>query len=298
VTLSYLARPAKHVLRHMLVEALQLLEPVGDPASYRYVGFGGLEFVDFDLFHRRLAIKDMISIEIDSNSHARYVANRPFLPIRVLPGAASETLPTLDWSGLNIVWLDYESRLNTDVLSDVSFMARELAPGSVLILTVNASTPPIGKRMPTLEENVTVQRVPLGTTEKTLAKWGFAEVQRDVVSDVINQECRTRTDRGSFEQLFDFQYADSAFMQTFGGIISSPSLEKTISSLPFDDLDFVVRPGKDPLRIELPILTQKEVIQINQQLPRDPGVDLTLEGLPAEQLENYERVYRWYRIAS
>jgi Putative O-methyltransferase len=295
---SYVARPAKHVLRQMLAEALRLLDPISDLGTYRYVGFGGLEFVDFDLFHRQFGMAEMISIEIDSNAYDRYTANRPFAPIAVRAGSASEQLPALDWSGLNIVWLDYEQPLNDEVLSDVSYLARELSPGSVLIVTVNARTPRIGERVATLERNVGANRVPLGKDEDALAKWGFAEVQRDILYDAIRRECRNRADKASFEQLFDFQYADSVFMQTYGGILSSPSLEKTVASLSLSQLEFVRSRGDDPVRIELPILTRREVIELNRQLPRQPSDALQLEGVRAEDLARYERFYRWYRLAS
>src|SRR5215831_9133797 len=100
--ISYEVRPSKAVTRLIFVDLLRRLTPIGKPEDYQYVGFGALEFIDFDLVHRVVGVNDMVSIEADSNSIARYEWNRPFNSITLMPGRASTVLPTIDWRRLSI----------------------------------------------------------------------------------------------------------------------------------------------------------------------------------------------------
>src|SRR5271163_4037347 len=77
----YWYRPAKRIQRYMMLDAFQQLRAIASPAHYQYVGFGGWEFVDFQLVRRRLGIPRMISIEKDSFRRKRYQFNRPFQDI-------------------------------------------------------------------------------------------------------------------------------------------------------------------------------------------------------------------------
>jgi len=299
VAFSYLARPAKHVLRQLLAEACRRLAPVASPATYRYVGFGGLEFVDFELFRRALGINPMISIEHDERRHERYRFNRPFAEIELLAGRASDRLPELEWATLSIVWLDYEWAVVHEVLADVGFLSHELLPGSVLIVTANAVSPrPADSRRATLAENVGEERVPPGATDESLAQWGWAAAQRDVLVDTTDTEFATRRDGARLEQLFDFVYADGAEMQTWGGIVKSPGNERLVEQCHFEDLDFIRRRGDEALEIRVPVLTRRETLHLNRQLPMESGQRLEGVGIVDEELEAYARFYRWYPAPS
>ena len=133
--------PAKHVERLMIVEACRRLNTIAPLSSYQYVGFGALEFVDFELFHRELGISLMTSIEHDQQWPRRYEFNKPFKNITVLNGSASDHLPQLDWDGLRIVWLDYESQLTEVCVRDAESVVRVLHQGSVFIVTIPGETP-------------------------------------------------------------------------------------------------------------------------------------------------------------
>jgi hypothetical protein len=145
------------------------------------VGFGGLEYIDFVLFRRSLGVERMISIEQDTARRSRYEFNLPFSGIELLSGVASVRLPDIDWRELSIVWLDYEAPVTAEIVSDLAFLAQELIPGSVLIITSNAATPkPADQRRRTLVQNVGEELVPPRVTDDTLARWGWAAAQRDI----------------------------------------------------------------------------------------------------------------------
>lgn len=296
VEFSYLTRPAKSVVRRMLAEAFRQLTPIGDLKEYRYVGLGGLEFVDFELFHRELGIVEMVSIENDAN-YNRFVANRPFANIDVRSGQASDRLLDLNWDGFNIVWLDYECQLTDLVINDVSFLCRQLVPGSVLLVTLNAVVPHDGERIKTLFNNVG-DRVPVDIVkEEQLAKWGFAHAQRRILDSQVKKAFKARTGLW-FHQLFDFNYKDSIFMQTWGGLVMTKAQDKPLKQSAFGALPYVVERGKPPFEITLPVLTERERLALNQQLPRKTRrKKLAAGGLSKDHLEAFERVYRWYRAS-
>jgi Putative O-methyltransferase len=291
--LQYEIRPAKAVQRRMIAHALSRLSFVENMSTYRYVGFGALEFIDFDLFHRALGIESMVSIERDTSLKERYEQNAPFRGIEVRMGCAHEVLPSLDWSPISIVWLDYTEQLTREITTDVEFVARSARPGSVLVVTVNAEpSRPRTSRLSTLVERLG-PCVPSGLDDETLGGWGLASVQRSILQDIATQATRD-AHGGTLKQLFNFNYADGARMQTWGGIVSSSGVSRSIEACRFEDLDFI-RLGEDPCRLVVPVVTAREAALIESQLPVQDGADPKVPGMTADDVRDYINVYRWHR---
>lgn len=294
--LSYARRPAKFIQRRMVVDALRRLRAFSPLTDYEYVGFGGMEFVDFELIHRELGIKAMTSIEEDSRNADRYRFNVPFADVSVEFDRASAVLPTLlDTPVLRVVWLDYECELNLEVLQDVGTALRKLVQGSALIVSVNAHGPKLAKeRFARFSTNVEPERVPAGTDDATLAKWGWADASHSVLVAEGDAEVARRYDGAEFEQLFHFNYADGARMLTWGGVLLGPGNRPAYESAAFSELQQVRRAGEAPYEIAPPILTMREALHLNAQLPiEDPAV-IEAKGISPQDLESYAKLYRWY----
>jgi SAM-dependent methyltransferase len=290
---SYESRPSKAVVRKIFFEALRHLKPIAAFSDYQYVGFGALEFMDFDLAHRSLGIERMISIERNITDISRYEWNRPFNGIKVLPGRAGNVLPTLDWQQLSVVWLDYTSTLTTEVIQDVESMARVLIPGSVLAVTVNAHPGRFNERVQALQEAVGPARVPLGVAESKLTGWGLGDVQWEILNASILATISDRLDGGRWKQLLNIHYQDSARMQMVVGIVSSVSFDRTVEMCRFDDLS-ELRTASEALVVHVPLLTRREKDWINQRIPIEAdGTSPSLPGIKSEDVEEYCRIYRW-----
>src|SRR6266404_4405372 len=123
---NYSLRPAKNIERKMFCEAFARLSRIAPLRSYRYIGFGATTFVDFSLFHQRLGITDMVSIEGFNDARQRVEFNRPYSCIKMKWGKSNEMLPTLEWKKRTIVWLDYDVRLNRDVLADLRLIVANM----------------------------------------------------------------------------------------------------------------------------------------------------------------------------
>jgi hypothetical protein len=288
------ARPSKHVERVMIIDACRRLEKIAPLADFHYIGFGGLEFVDFDLVHRHLGIKRMTSIERDLEAATRYEFNKPYREVELRFGESRDELPVLDWSGLCIVWLDYFGHLSQSELDDCEMVVREMQPGSVLIVTLKAEAD-IGTRAETFRDNVGVERVPDHFRDEAAfqGEWAFADAQYAVLVERLNHTANLRTPPVILRQFLNFHYRDSKRMQTIAWIVSSPALEQSITQSGIDSLE-VSRPGPEAKLLKLPILTRREVLHLNGKLPLEPGENLGETWLAEATQAEYADLYRWY----
>jgi hypothetical protein len=280
----------------MVVDALRRLRAFSPLEDYEYVGFGGMEFVDFELVHRHLGIEGMVSIEENGHDAARFRFNIPFAGVSVRFDKASAVLPTLlDKPCLRVVWLDYECELNLEVLQDLGTAIRKLVPGSALVVSVNAQGSPLAnEREKRFSANVEPERVPAGVSDATLAKWGWAEASHKVLAAQAAAEAARRYDGVEFEQLFHFHYADGARMLTWGGLLLGPGNSPAFKTAEFGELAQVRKAGDAPYEIAPPLLTMREVLHLNRQLPSEKLEELDAAGISPKEVESYADLYRWY----
>ena len=303
--LNFAIRPAKNVERKMMCEVFGRLSKIAPLSQYRYIGFGSWGFYDHSLFHRRLGIHDMISIEVDETLKGRIRINKPYKCIDMKWGKSTEHLPTLDWGKRSIVWLDYFSQLDTDVLEDIQTVVTGAVSGTLLIITVDAeSRPKTGKKMAEkrftrLKSNVGDERIPSGIEPKHLAKWGLAEVQRRIgtneIQDVLNDRNAPIDDAKHlhYDQLFNFHYADGARMLTFGGLIANDADRSRFDPVELTKLD-CIRASADPYEIETPNLTLREIQFLDTRLPTTPSRIKHAGALPAAEVLKYRKIYRYF----
>ncbi len=288
----------------MLCETLGRLSPFAPVSTYHYIGFGSIYFADFALIHRSLGIHKMISIEEQVQDRARIESNRPFACIQVEFGSSNEVLPYLDWTPLTIAWLDYDGRLDTDVLADTAWFFANAVPGSVFIIRVNVQDPnpePPGTSLGILSEAVGPDRVPSGITDKDLASWGLSDVSRRIIMNEIKDTLDQRnggTPRAAklrFRQLFHFRYQDGPRMLTVGGILYRRDQEPTLQRCQFGQLRFV-RGGAKPYTIDVPNLTYREIRHLDTLLPGTRMRTKMAKAIPLKDRRNYSRVYRYFPL--
>ena len=290
---QYEFRPAKAAQRRMVVDACRRLTFISALDQYQYVGFGGLEFIDFVEFHRGLGIPQMTSIERDTNMQHRLEFNKPYNSIRLLMGEARDQLPQVDWMKLSITWLDYTDVLTKDILRDVDYVVRSSLPGSMVLVTVNgaATGVPLPKRLENLRENLG-ERVDDRVTDKDMPGWGPVEVQRSILQETAHTVGREAHGL-PFRQLFNFHYADDAKMLTWGGVVTSNSLDRSIDTCRFDDLHFI-RTGGEAFEISVPVLTEREIAYLETELVgAATGCMPKIKGVESKDIQAFAQVYRW-----
>lgn len=285
-------RPAKQMQRLMAVDAMRRLSAFRPLKEYRYVGMGGYEFVDFDLVRRSLGLHKMTSIE-RSGKQDRFKFNRPFLDIDLKFGNSNEMLLEVALEDPLIVWMDYCDPLQGEVLRDVLLLAENMQAGSMLTVSVNADLPEAGQRLSTFEGRVTSDRVPLSVSkESDLDSWKWADAQRRVLTGEVRRGLAGRRDSTRQEQILNIEYRDTNRMQTWGIVFVDPSHEDKFRECAFRDLE-QFRPGLDPLRISVPVLTAREVLKLEEGL-REGDPPPILPWLTTRESESFADLHRWY----
>ena len=304
---DYSLRPAKHAERKMLSEIFRRLRPFDSVENYAYVGFGSLWFSDFSLFHRALGIRDMTSIEREKHAQARIDANRPYSTIKMHYDESAVVLPQLDWSKKSFVWLDYDDPITTDMLLDVQTVANHAVSGTVLAISVQSQQ---AKEIQEAEQDkagpVPIdlfrdrfgrEMVPGATIEADLYSWKFAALSRKMFSSQIDKVLAARNmslgtfDRLHFHPICEIEYKDNAKMTTLVGILASTSDMGTVRQCKFDTLDFLTATGK-PIRIDVPVLTVREIRHLERQLPKS-AIPLDYGAIPPGDADRFAEFYRY-----
>lgn len=304
--IDYRIRPAKSVERKMLAEAFRKLSEFGRLDTYRYIGFGALYFTDFVLFHKALGIKSMVSMEItgDLNKQERFRYNAPYKHVNVHFGPSSITLPKLPWDVRSIVWLDYDGTLNKSALQDIAYVTSKAAAGSLLLVSVNANSDIPEKNEGTgggmlsrLKAHVGDDKIPAGLESSALSGWGVATTFRDIIdNEIMNALVTVNRGRSNgaklhYKQLFNFHYSDGARMLTVGGLLYDEGQEALLAKCGFNQLDFF-KDGKEPYKIETPLLTYREMHKIDAQIPFE-AEDYATIPIPKEEIDKYQAFYRY-----
>jgi len=300
----YVLRPAKNIERKMFCQTFATLSCIAPLTTYRYIGFGSIEFVDFILFHRQLGIEDMVSIESKKDEAERVKFNIPYSCIKMRWGMSNDILPTLEWSKKTIIWLDYDMHLNNSILNDIRLVSSCLKSGSVLIITVDVEPEDVAgvqniqkKRLDDLEKNVGSDKVPVDVRGNDLANWGLSRVCRRIIDNEINLSLMDRnapipeSSQIQYIQLFNIHYADGARMLTVGGILLDSDDQKKFSNTQLKGLDFISHDENEYL-IETPMLTLRELRSIDNFLP-STKIKVP-KGIPPESCEKYRKVYRYF----
>jgi hypothetical protein len=306
--INYSLRPAKSIERKMLCDAFRRLSAFGRVENYQYVGFGSTYFSDFILFHKALGMTNLISIEKDKAKQQRFEFNRPFKCIELKFGESNLVLPTLAWDIRSILWLDYDGKLDSDVLLDIGFFCSHASSGSVICVSVNAHPSHsddipadniLEYRLQQLGDAVGEDKVPKNIEATDFGGWGTAKIFRQIIDQEIS---RTLDDRNSknvsgnrfiYQQLFNFHYADGTKMLTVGGLLYDEGQKHLVAQCDFQTLSFF-RQGDEPYLIEVPNLTYREIRYLDTQLPMKEDEPLTLPGVSKKDIERYAKLYRYF----
>lgn len=296
--LNYEIRPCKFVERKMLLISFGRIISMFKQ-KYQYIGFGGLTFTDFKLFHKELYINTMYSIEGGDYSLDKLSVNNPYSCISIKQGMSTEILRSLDLTQPSIIWLDYDGVLSTTVFDDINIVFQSLSPGSLFLVSCNRQ----------LRNNETTKPF---TPDELRTNFGTVvpfDLSNDCCTDInapntihrmllysCNKVIESRNRLGAdikFKPLYNIKYQENrgARMYTFGGIILQNEFDE--SSLNIDDLDFICT--DEPYEIAIPNLSYRERLYINQVIgDNDKEMDVINKGIVQKQdMIDYKKSYRF-----
>jgi hypothetical protein len=326
--INYSLRPAKNIERKMFCEAITRLSLIQNLDKYRYIGFGSTYFTDFVLLHKLFGITDLISIEKDKFNKDRFEFNKPYSCIDMIFENSHDALTKItNWGKPCILWLDYDQRLDSNMLDDIRTFFSSASAGSMFIVTVSVKpddfdTSGDGELINT--ENKTINqirlekfknrflsaRLPYEIDELTLGASEFPKITYKMIDNEII-DARDKRNGGlpknkqlHYKQIFHFLYNDGTLMLTVGGLLYNDALQNKVDEMKFKSLDFV-REKEDPFFIEVPRLTYKEIRVLDSLLPKKTNSqnkisfkkkkrEIKKPPLNDEDIKNYSKIYRYF----
>ena len=302
---NYLLRPNKNVERKLMIEILSAFEanPRFRFSAYRYVGLSSIYYADAVLFHKRLEITDIISVEKEATRTKRLEFNKPYSCVDVRLGNTRDILPTLEWSKPQLVWLDYDGGVALEQFADFEMLAPRLKSGDFFFLTVNAVVSQIiGIKQDNRElsrEEALRQVVPDGAIppgfEKRLTAVDFPPLVGEIWDEYARSKVLERTTDLRFQPLLNLSYADGAKMVTYGGVLLDAADREKVETLKLTErFDYVG--GETQFKLLVPQLTHKEKLELDRLMPvqaQPDGNKLPFELKDAE-IEAYWRFYLHY----
>jgi len=303
-SINYNLRPAKSVERKMLCEALRKLIFLSDLTKYKYVGFGSTFFTDFLLIHKSLGINNLISIEKEKRDEDRIKFNRPYGCIKLHFGEANSVLPIISWAKKMILWLDYDERLQDNMLTDIGTFISRAQAGSVVFLTINVKPDKLGDdRLNLLTKRIDKAKIPIDVAEKDLDQHNYPRVCYNIVNNEIDEVLGKRNggleDKLIYKQILNFYYKDSVPMLSIGGILYAEKDGAQVEKCDFEGLNFArcKRDIYDPYTISIPNFTFREMRSIDKLMPNKNILKVIKEEglafLDEEKIKSYSDIYRY-----
>lgn len=295
--INYELRPYKFTERKMLLSTFASICHFYQ-GEYQYIGFGGLSFTDFKLFHKELHIDKMCSIEGGDLSKERLEFNCPYSFIQIHKDLSTNVLSRIELKNQSIVWLDYDGVLDNYMFEDLSLLMRQLPIGSVYLITCNREL----KSEETGTEYTVEQfkdkfntLVPFDIITKGFSSTENYKTIRKMFStqieNIINDRIRNGEDI-KFMQLYNIIYQENrgAKMFTFGGVITNSST--MINTLNINDFSFIST-NEDVYKIQMPNLTFKEEIHINQHIPDKIANLKSTNIIDNKDIDKYIAMYKF-----
>lgn len=303
--IAYDVRPEKQIERRAIVEYLNLSREAGfNLGEYRYVGFGGTKFIDFQIMSRYVGLKSYVSIEHDPEVFKRCAFNKPFRSIDMYEGEVSEFLRADKYEGNTVYWLDLELKIGVEVLEILKSVAGRVKEGDILFVTI-CGEPPAGlnkksdaERMPVLRSQIpslkaAIERIP----NKDMSSKRFPGTSGKLLIEMLRSAFSSRIADGKFHPHFKAIYKDSMFMCTVGGVFCGNFSRKPRQLFKLCELkmprfvsknEFYNIPKFNFTELER-ILIQKSSVSAEKGYIRR----LKSIGLQVEELVEYEHIARF-----
>lgn len=290
--LNYETRPLKFTERKMLLACLQkICNYFGD--NYQYVGFGGLSYPDFKLFHKELHISNMFSIEGGDITLERLKYNSPYSFIEIKKSISTTALNEIDLSKKTLVWMDYDDVLNPIMFEDINVLFSQLPIGSIYIFTCNRQLKDYS--LETFKD-IFEPVLPFILQEKNLSTDASYKTINSMLSNTINSILKDRNivedEQLIFNQLFNIVYQENrgAKMYTYGGLLTNSDMD--VNSLGLEAFNFVSIDDKK-FEIEIPNLTRKEFQLIDSYLFLKEDELINKNIVTKEDIELYKKSYKY-----
>jgi hypothetical protein len=312
--LAYHLRPNKAVDRQLFWELLSRIDNFRTIRAATYIGFGGPFLEDFREMHSRFGITHMVSIEMDETVHRRQRFNRPASCVQCRLGSSGDFFSSFARQRATIVWLDYSETKRREQIEEFQALLLKLSAFDVVKVTLNAhpaNLAAIGGDV----TNRNLHATRLSRLQEAIGDYLPDNIRtEDMNSDGLSRllvaalikasQLILRSSDLVFLPLTAFQYADGQNMVTLAGALVSPA-EKSRFLRITGLRRWRMRIADDnvPTKIEVPVLSARERLYLDQRLPRQREASLlrTMGFIGGntrtdslQLLRSYRDLYRYY----
>ena len=296
--LNYETRPLKFTERKMLLSAINRVVNYYKN-DYQYIGFGGIAFTDFKLFHKELHINEMHSIEGGQFNLEKLHFNCPYSFINIHQNISSAVLSDIEINKKTIVWLDYDGNLDNSFFDDISILFSKLPVGSIYLITCNRELKASNTREPYTAEQFKDKfgnNVPFDLKNSDFAGENNYKTIKKLLEFQIRKTLSERLDSTSehlkFNQLFNILYQEyrGANMFTYGGLISEKDFDTT--EILLTDFEFISLEDA-PYKLDIPNFTRKEIDLVDTHLLINEPELINKKIITQIELDKYKKTYKF-----
>lgn len=275
-SIPYHLRTNKAVDRLLFLELCEKLNPaLNIDSCYNYIGFGGPQMEDFRLLHEKFPNLPMLCIEQSEAVMARQKFNCPHTQVQFPIEAQTSEAWLKEWTpnAPVLLWFDYAQKSERKSQFNEFQTLLSIAPsGSIIRITLNADLP-LGKDRSETEKlhslrNQFAKLLPPTISADDMVPGQFPTVIAQMVQ--VAAECVLHAaDERMFHPLLITTYSDSNQMITITGVLDQKEKCATlIKSTSISQWPYYAKSWTDIRTINMPELTLKERIHVNQLLPK------------------------------
>lgn len=319
----YHLRPNKYIDRCLFVNVLNCLSKPYSLHEYQYIGFGSFQFDDFKLIHTYLGISKMISLESDPLICSRAEFNKPLKCITIKNTDSTDFISKSELDQNSIFWFDYTSPKDLGKqFSDFCTLLNKANVHDIIKITLNAYPAALLNRKDE-QSDQEVQEQRLKILEQMIKEYmptdtDYTEMEKDkyplLLLKCIKKACSQTLNELSYPKRFVFPiistvYQDGQQMLTFTGIIlealsadDKQRKEEDIVKMLNLHQDITFGRWDSLCKIDVPCLTPKEILALNNLLPDTEVEQKIKEELPFfcnqkkvdVSIKNYTKYYKYY----
>jgi hypothetical protein len=319
--ISYNLRPNKFVERQLFIELLKAFSSGESPDQYAYISLGGLQLEDHKLVHHQLGFKVLTSLEADPVIYKRQEFNRRPHYVECRNEKTSDFITNFDAFSERhsdkrfIIWFDYAAaNKRVDQVVEFRSLLSKLAIGDLLKLTINANPATLGERFPSESHDEVSNRrctklkeqlheyLPPDVSPTHMTGNGFPNILCQTIrrASLIATESNRRIQPVPIG-IFCYQDERHQMLTITVTLVESAKVDEFKSGLTKRGWEFLPMSWTDVTRIQVPNLSAKERLHIEQKLFSASHEDIHRE-LPfrfdsdeSESLRKFEEYARHYR---
>ena len=312
--LPYHLRVKKEIDRHLFMEQIKrVMQYYGSASQYSYIGMAGPFSHDFKKMYEYFDFKRFISYEKGDDTFKRQKFNAPFSTIEYIKDDIKNFIQSYPKFGNEelekiVIWLDYTD-FNADILTSLEDIIKKADIGSIIKVTVRAHASSLGLSNNSLEDTSAVRvkklqdilgdnyfLVDTYKRERLTAKGYPVAIFEHLMK--ISHDALKHTKEKIFKPMASYLYEDGMTMLTFSGVVINREHEYDFfEKSELKNWEFgLYKNESDPsfLEINVPFLSQKEILRLGYYLPLTPKRKAKLVGISNEDICNLIKFYKFY----